>query len=288
MAPYVEDIDEIRAQIDQALAAGHIDDWQRQFLVGVRAKIDRYGRKTRLSEKQINKLREVIEMPVLASTRQGPWTIAQRKASYVPSRRHPKSKPAPAMKGRRWGIVRRPIALFVVCAAISGVVTAYFYDRLVNVGGFSPGIGSPLSSATEHRMGALLDVCGQDQSADNCVSVRVIDGDTLGFHDGRANARLVGFDTPETFEPQCVHERKLGEEATNRLRELINGGGVELQYVRCSCRPGTQGTDACNYGRDCARLLAGGRDVGTILISEGLAARYVCGATGCPPRRNWC
>jgi len=29
-------------------------------------------------------------------------------------------------------------------------------------------------------------------------------------------------------------------------------------------------------------------DVGDILISEGLARRFVCGATSCPRRRPWC
>ena len=35
-------------------------------------------------------------------------------------------------------------------------------------------------------------------------------------------------------------------------------------------------------------LTVGGQDVGTILIAEGLAERYVCGPTSCPPRKSWC
>jgi hypothetical protein len=31
-----------------------------------------------------------------------------------------------------------------------------------------------------------------------------------------------------------------------------------------------------------------GRDVGQILIAEGLAERYACWATACPKRRDWC
>jgi hypothetical protein len=92
MAPYVEDIGEIRIRIDQALATGNIDDWQRQFLISIRRKIERYGRKTRLSGKQINKLREVIEMPVLASTGVGPWA---QQVLYMP-RGQRLSKPEPA------------------------------------------------------------------------------------------------------------------------------------------------------------------------------------------------
>ncbi len=39
---------------------------------------------------------------------------------------------------------------------------------------------------------------------------------------------------------------------------------------------------------DLATDTFGGRDVGAILISEGLAHPYVCGATTCPQRRPWC
>ena len=52
--------------------------------------------------------------------------------------------------------------------------------------------------------------------------------------------------------------------------------------------PGTEGTRRCNHGRLCATLTAAGREVGAIMIAEGLARRYVCGATRCPPRGTWC
>jgi len=69
---------------------------------------------------------------------------------------------------------------------------------------------------------------------------------------------------------------------------LLGGGGHVLTRVPCACRPGTEGTSACNYGRLCARLTVGGRDVGAIMIGEGLARPYVCGGTSCPPRAGWC
>jgi endonuclease YncB( thermonuclease family) len=116
----------------------------------------------------------------------------------------------------------------------------------------------------------------------------VIDGDTIGFYNGKPNARLVGFNAPETGDAPCEQERRLGERAKQRLRALVSEGGISLQYVQCSCPAGTQGTDACNYGRDCARLRSHGRDVGSILISDGLAESYVCGAASCPRRRSWC
>src|SRR4029450_144348 len=54
-----------------------------------------------------------------------------------------------------------------------------------------------------------------------------------------------------------------------------------------ACRPGQEGTRNCNYRRLCGSLLTGVRDVGAILLGEGLAHPYVCGATSCPQRRPW-
>jgi hypothetical protein len=85
-----------------------------------------------------------------------------------------------------------------------------------------------------------------------------------------------------------VNERKLADAATNRLRQLVASRQTAFKPVPCSCRPGTEGTQQCNYGRLCARLWADGRDVGEILISEGLARSYVCGQSGCPKRQSWC
>jgi endonuclease YncB( thermonuclease family) len=119
------------------------------------------------------------------------------------------------------------------------------------------------------------------------VSITVVDGDTV-----RANGqtyRLVGFDTPEAGAlARCERERKLADAASSRLRQLVANGQPALERVACSCPPGTEGTQQCNYGRLCARLLADGRDVGGILISEGLARPYVCGPSGCPRRQSWC
>lgn len=121
-------------------------------------------------------------------------------------------------------------------------------------------------------------------------SFQVIDGDTIGIAlFGRPHVRLVGFDTPETYEPRCEAERELGERAKTRLTAIIREGDVELRYLACSCRPGTAGSSACNYGRDCGQLLSHGRDVGSMLIAEGLAQPYLCTARGCPRRPNpWC
>lgn len=110
----------------------------------------------------------------------------------------------------------------------------------------------------------------------------MIDGDTIRAH-GRS-VRLVGFDAPESrLRAQCESERALAAKATFRVRQLASAGGLDLELVSCACRPGTEGTPRCSHGRTCGVLTAAGKDVGEILISEGLARRYVCRVLGESP-----
>lgn len=126
-------------------------------------------------------------------------------------------------------------------------------------------------------------------AAIDATDVRVIDGDTIRVHHKKPNVRLVGFNAPETRRAACAAERELGAKATHRVRDLVRSGTLDFEFVACSCPPGTQGTRFCNYGRDCGTLKANDRDVGDILIAEGLAVPFKCGATSCPPTpKPWC
>jgi endonuclease YncB( thermonuclease family) len=121
------------------------------------------------------------------------------------------------------------------------------------------------------------------------ADIRVLDGDTIRVYHQQPNVRLVGFNAPETWQATCEAERDLGAKATRRLRDLVRGGDLDFEFVPCACQPGTEGTQICNYGRRCGTLKAHGRDVGGILIEEGLAVPFVCGATRCPKTpRPWC
>jgi endonuclease YncB( thermonuclease family) len=79
--------------------------------------------------------------------------------------------------------------------------------------------------------------------------------------------RLVGFDAPELGgHARCGLERTLAARAASRLRQMIRtSDDIDLQIVEWSCRPGTEGTMACNYKRACGYLTVDGQDVGDVL-----------------------
>lgn len=92
----------------------------------------------------------------------------------------------------------------------------------------------------------------------NCV----VDGDTIWL--AGEKIRVADIDAPETHPPRCPREAQLGDQATRRLRELVNAGPFEAHMI------GNRDTD--RYGRS----------LGDQLVSEGLARTW----TG--KRRPWC
>lgn len=103
-------------------------------------------------------------------------------------------------------------------------------------------------------------------------AVRVVDGDTIEY--GVLSIRLTGFDTPETYYADCAVENARGDAATARLQQLILGAGTVQLFLR---------EERDRYGRSLGSLLVDSRNVGDILISEGLARRY-----GGRRRSGWC
>lgn len=102
--------------------------------------------------------------------------------------------------------------------------------------------------------------------------IYVVDGDTIDISGERV--RLVGFDTPETYRSRCNYEKRLGDLATARVRELV-GGVARIELVLL---PGRD-----RYDRLLGRLIVNGTDVGDTLMAEGLARRYDGGR-----RQGWC
>lgn len=54
----------------------------------------------------------------------------------------------------------------------------------------------------------------------------VVDGDTIWLDGDKI--RIADIDTPEVGDPKCAFELSLGNKATERMIELINGGPFEL------------------------------------------------------------
>jgi endonuclease YncB( thermonuclease family) len=104
------------------------------------------------------------------------------------------------------------------------------------------------------------------------AAVGVIDGDT--FRVGGETIRIADIDTPETHPPRCAYEAELGERATRRLTALLSEGPFELSPIG--------GRDEDRYGRKLRVVTRGGRSLGDVLVSEGLARTW----TG--RREPWC
>ncbi len=100
----------------------------------------------------------------------------------------------------------------------------------------------------------------------------VVDGDTVK-QDG-VTYRLLNFDTPETFYARCDQELQLGNRAAARLRELVTSDETRLE----------PNGKKCAWGRECARLIVNGEDVGDVLIREGLAVPWRRGDA----KHDWC
>ena len=101
----------------------------------------------------------------------------------------------------------------------------------------------------------------------NCV----VDGDT--FYLNGEKVRIAGIDAPETHPARCDYEARLGNEATQKLHELLNSGAVTVSSIE---------RDRDIYGRLLRNVAVDGDDVGETMISAGVAREYGSG------RRSWC
>jgi endonuclease YncB( thermonuclease family) len=108
---------------------------------------------------------------------------------------------------------------------------------------------------------------------------RVIDGDTVVDQDVRY--RLAGIDAPGVrggrYGARCEAERMLGRLAAQRVEHLLSGAAraeIKLNGMKDPQRGPMQ-------ERLHGLLLVDGRDVGALLLAEGLAQRY-------EQRRGWC
>lgn len=256
-----EEYEFLRGRVDHILVFGRPSAWQRRFLEGMRSKLARFGVRTRLSDKQLSTLRQLAHSAHVL-----------RK----PAPRRPYQRPSLMEREFRW-FLRRIARAALGCAIVALVLLAVAVTEKLPWSGWGTE-----AVATTQTVPAL-----KGQAVHQSFSI--IDGDTLRLSDG-TRMRLVGFNTPEKGDrAECAREAELSARASARLKQLVAGSRTGITKVACACPPGTEGTDECNYGRSCGSLTANGRDVGEILIAEGLAVPFVCSGWGCPPTpRPWC
>jgi len=253
----------LRSDIKQALERKKLTTWQRNFLTNIHQRLERSQGQARLSDKQWAKVFEIL------GRQSAPVEPATPKSS-VRSTHPPIQISIPRFRRSRRRLSWRFQRLVFGFAVIAVVAVLQF---LTGTGSWRDQPISPPSTV----------------SRTTTQSFSVTDGDTVHVAGEVKGTRLVGFNTPEKFTPQCESERQLGERTSARLKQLIAGGTTKLTKVACACPPGTEGTDRCNHGRSCGTLLVDGEDVGDILIREGLAVPFVCTGTRCPSTpRPWC
>lgn len=103
------------------------------------------------------------------------------------------------------------------------------------------------------------------------MTLLAIDGDTIAV--GKERIRILGLDTPETYQPQCPEEEVLGYQAAGRLQKLLNTRSIRIERI----------ARADKYGRTLGMVYAGEDDVAALLIKEGVARSYTGGK-----RKSWC
>lgn len=284
--PFSQDkTDRIKASIQAALASPTLSEWQRGFLTDMQTRFGRYGTRTRLSDKQYAKLKQIL----------APFETQAPAATPAPRPESTRSRPKPAKArprpARRSSLrARSPSPLRTIRKARRSMRAAIWIAvAVVAVIGAFNGLFETSGPSGSGRISSSPSV-DTGRTARSTPRFSITDGDTVKLHGRSKGTRLVGFNTPETYRPRCDRELALGQQATLRLEALLrNADQVDLQLVACACPPGTQGTDACNFGRSCGVLRVDGRDVGDILIAEGLAVPFHCGSTSCPRMpRPWC
>jgi endonuclease YncB( thermonuclease family) len=160
-------------------------------------------------------------------------------------------------KGRKPVTARRdpvtPIIAAIAVVAV-GALGWVVFDR-----------GIPLATsditgtqAASGEVTAHFSMCGRDRYT--CV----VDGDTIWWRG--ENLRLQSYDTPEPYDGICGGNAEvvLAKRASARLLQLLNANPFTIETF------GVDGTGS----RTLATVRVAGRDVGDILIEEGLARRW--------------
>ncbi len=115
-----------------------------------------------------------------------------------------------------------------------------------------------------------------DETRPKCEVIRVIDGDTVSLHcreTGFERLRIMGYDSPEIFSPDCMEELVKGYKARWDLQRIL-WSSDKLFFV-------FRGRD--RYDRRLGEIRVGGRSVSRQMIETSYARPYNGGR-----RERWC
>ncbi|WP_332712012.1 thermonuclease family protein [Pelagibacterium mangrovi] len=161
---------------------------------------------------------------------------------------------------RRRAMVVEPMLAFVAVVALGWVAIDKGYVPV-------PALErSPATATPGETISARFALC--TGAGGTCV----IDGDTIRI--AGQSVRVADIDTPEVRDYACQEEKALGDRATRRMLDLVNGGAFTLAPWG--------NRDADQYGRKLRVLSRDGQSLGMVLVAEGLARPWD-GA-----RRSWC
>lgn len=164
-------------------------------------------------------------------------------------------------RGRVSGRSKSKAALWpwvlLIASPMTGLVVAWLWHTMPDPA--AAGVASFLNQPRgAEQFNVDFDECS-GPVRDDCV----VDGDTFWLKGEKV--RIADINTPEVSEPQCPAEAALGAKATQRLIELLNGGGFSMETVD---------RDEDRFGRKLRIVTRGGDSLGEVMVTEGLAERW--------------
>ncbi|WP_170469027.1 thermonuclease family protein [Ruegeria arenilitoris] len=222
-----EKLDEIQRCINLALASTLLNEWERDFLRGIKSKLDRHGTGTNLTKKQYSQLLKITTKQTRMKSRSvrqpnSPARLKTSRRAFAKNRRRHKAKGNKLLSL----IIALGVAIFLVFQAV---------ER------FPEYLGTVVAlTSTQELRGRVT---------------RVRDGDTI---------EVAG--VPIRFGSLDCSERGTtkGRQATGRMQTLVTD-----QNLTCYLNGRT------SYDRKIGSCrLEDGRDLGGIMISEGVCRRF--------------
>lgn len=217
-----EEFDDLQRAIRHALATTALNDWERIFLRDMRAKLDRNGPRTSLSDKQYRQLMKLTRK----------YAAPKQSKTLRSSTGSKRTRSHGRRSISRWRASLGPIFIAIL---LGGVLIYKGAERFPEY--FGPVVAV---SSSQDIVGPVT---------------HVRDGDTIEV--SGVPIRFGSLDCAETGTSD-------GSRATARMRELVSG-----QTLTCYLNGRT------SYDRKIGSCrLEDGRDLGSIMISEGYCGRF--------------